>query len=119
MTNPNERLFYYAARGGGWHFYANYCRSTFRSHNSPTGSDCALGFRFVKRKFSRKINSYKLHGGSWYGNVYNCRLAIRDKNSPSYSNYGIGFRIIKGTHGRKVLIAPPSVVAAGYSVQAI
>jgi formylglycine-generating enzyme required for sulfatase activity len=32
-------------RGGGWYYYAGYCRSAFRSSGSPGDSDYSIGFR--------------------------------------------------------------------------
>ena len=35
-------------RGGGWYYYAYYCRAAFRYYRNPTGSNSIIGFRLAR-----------------------------------------------------------------------
>ena len=46
-VNPkgSERGSYRVNRGGGWYYYAAYCRAAYRGNLNATGTNFNLGFR--------------------------------------------------------------------------
>ena len=84
----NDKTF----RGGSWYTDADYCHSTSRYGNAPSGRRNDLGFRLIEEPYTtRRV----LRGGGWFISPWFLRSAHRNRNTGDGASNFVGIRLVE------------------------